>query len=263
MEYLTERPNSDGSRARSLARSFIAALKGPLIVLAIVLATRVALAQPFYVPSGSMEPTLQIGDELIVAKYAYGYSRYSLPIDTGIPAEHRFLERLPSYGEVAVFNLPRDPTQVYVKRVIGLPGDRVEMRDGRLWINGAMLSLREDGAGTVEDESGRTMAAPRFIETLPNGVEHPILKLAVKGSLDNTEVFTVPQGKLFMMGDNRDNSLDSRVSTADGGVGFVPVENLIGRAEIVLGSWDFPIMRRPILEWASGLRFARFFSRIH
>jgi signal peptidase I len=126
-----------------------------------------------------------------------------------------------------------------------------------------MMALRPDGVGKVESEDGEEMTARRFVETLPNGVEHPIFKLAARGSLDDTEAFVVPAGRLFVMGDNRDNSLDSRVSIADRGVGFVPVENLIGRAEVVLGSWDFPVMRRPVLEWVSGLRFSRFFTRIH
>jgi signal peptidase I len=263
MSHLTERPRADPSRLPGLARNVAAMLKGPLIVIAVVLATRTALAEPFYVPSGSMEPTLEIGDELIVSKYAYGYSRYSLPIDPGLSSAHRFLERLPHYGEVVVFRLPRDTHQVYVKRVIGLPGDRVEMRKGRLLINGEMQKLRADGSGTVESENGARAPTRRFVETLPNGVEHPIFKLTMRGPLDDTGEFVVPEGQIFVMGDNRDDSLDSRVAAADGGVGFVPLENLIGRAEVVVGSWDFPIMRRPVAEWPSGLRLARFFTRIH
>ncbi|MFI4997469.1 MAG: signal peptidase I [Hyphomicrobiales bacterium] len=262
MAHLRQRPTADGAQAQGSMRGLFAAVKGPVIILAVVLATRAALAQPFYVPSGSMEPTLLIGDELIVAKYAYGYSRYSLPVDLGVSSAHRLLERLPEYGDVVVFRLPRDPDQVYVKRAIGLPGDRIQMRAGRLWINGAMLSLRSDGVGKVEDESGGEVTARRFVETLPNGREHPIFKLEARGSLDDTGVFVVPDGKLFVMGDNRDDSLDSRVAPSAGGVGFVPAENLIGRAEIVLGSWDFPIRRRPFSEWAAGLRVSRFFSRI-
>jgi signal peptidase I len=257
MAHLKGAPQSQGALHR-----FLATMKGPAAVLALVLASQTVLAQPFYVPSGSMEPTLMIGDELIVSKYAYGYSRYSLPIDLGIAFEHRWLESLPSYGDVAVFRLPRDPQEVYVKRVIGLPGDHVQMRGGRLWINDAMLPLRRDGAGKVELEDGSDVTAMRFIETLPNGREHPIFKLDAKGSLDDTRVFVVPAGHVFMMGDNRDNSLDSRVPAFAGGVGFVPVENLIGRADVVLGSWDFPVVRQPLAQWASAIRPSRFFSRI-
>ncbi|MBV9569426.1 MAG: signal peptidase I [Hyphomicrobiales bacterium] len=249
-------------KSESRVRSILAAVKGPVVVLALVLASRTVLAQPFYVPSGSMEPTLLIGDELIVAKYAYGFSRYSLPVDLGFSSEHRLLESLPEYGDVVVFRLPRDPRQVYVKRAIGLPGDRIQMRQGRLWINGAELALRRDGEGKVEQEDGTRTSAARFIETLPNGREHPIFKLDLKGALDDTRVFVVPPGHVFLMGDNRDDSLDSRVPAVAGGVGFVPIENLIGRAEVVLGSWDFPTVRRPFSQWAAALRPSRFFARI-
>jgi signal peptidase I len=257
MAHLTHRPEAEGR-----VRRLLAAMKGPAAILAVVLASRTVLAQPFYVPSGSMEPTLLIGDEMIVAKYAYGYSRYSLPIDLGLSSEHRLLESLPEYGDVVVFRLPRDPHEVYVKRAIGLPGDRIQMRDGRLWINGAVLPLRRDGSGKVEQEDGSEVTAARFLETLPNGREHPIFKLDNRGSLDDTRVFVVPAGHVFMMGDNRDDSLDSRVPAIAGGVGFVPVENLIGRADVVLGSWDFPVVRRPFSQWASALRPSRFLSRI-
>jgi signal peptidase I len=251
----------DGARP-SLTRRAYAALKGPVVLIALVLATRTVLAQPFYVPSGSMEPTLQIGDELIATKFAYGYSRYSVPFNIGPTTQGRLFERLPKYGDVIVFALPRDPNEVYVKRAVGLPGDRVQMRQGRLWINDKELPLRRDGMGTVEDDEGNTAPAPRFVETLPNGVTHPIFKMPGGSSLDDTPVFVVPPEHVFAMGDNRDNSLDSRVPAWEGGVGFVPVANLIGRADIVLGSWDFPIKRRPIWEWPSGLRLSRFFSLI-
>ena len=257
MAHLTLRPKPE-----SRMRHILAAGKGPVVVLALVLASRTVLAQPFYVPSGSMEPTLLIGDELIVAKYAYGFSRYSLPVDLGFSSEHRLLESLPAYGDVVVFRLPRDPRQVYVKRAIGLPGDRIQMRQGRLWINGIELSLRRDGEGEVEQEDGSKISAARFIETLPNGREHPIFKLEPKGALDDTRVFVVPPGHVFLMGDNRDDSLDSRVAAVAGGVGYVPAENLIGRAEVVLGSWDFPVVRRPLSQWAAALRPSRFFARI-
>ena len=258
MARLTRSPESESG-----LRGVLAAVKGPAVVLALVLASRTVLAQPFYVPSGSMEPTLLIGDELIVAKYAYGFSRYSLPVDLGISSEHRVLESLPEYGDVVVFRLPRDPNQVYVKRTIGLPGDRIQMREGRLWINNSVLPLRRDGRGRVEQEDGSEINAARFIETLPNGREHPIFKLDTRGALDDTRVFVVPAGHVFMMGDNRDNSLDSRVPAVVGGVGFVPAENLIGRAEVVLGSWDFPVVREHVSQWAAGLRPSRFFARIH
>ena len=142
------------------------------------------------------------------------------------------------------------------------PGDRIQVRGGRLLINGEMLPVRRDGIGTMESGDGSTLTAARFIETLPGGREHPIYKLTSSGAVNDTPVYTVPAGHLFMMGDDRDNSLDSRVSMAEGGVGFVPMENLVGRAEFLLYCWDFPVLKRPVSEWPPGLRLSRFFSRI-
>src|ERR1700719_491910 len=130
-------------------------------ILAVVLLMKVVAAEAFYVPSGSMQPTLLIGDELGVSKFPYGYSRYSLPVAVGPARPDRLFGHLPARGDVVVFRLPSDPSQTYVKRVIRLPGDRLQMRAGRLWINGKMLPLRPDGTGPVEMEDGRTVVAVR------------------------------------------------------------------------------------------------------
>ncbi len=169
---------------------------------------------------------------------------------------------MPKRGDVVVFRLPRDTSQTYIKRVIGLPGDHVQMIRGRLWINGKELALRADGEGKVESEDGEITELPRYIETLPNGVTHPIFKWTWTGPLDDTQEFVVPPGHVFMMGDNRDNSLDSRVAATDGGVGFVPVENLVGRAEFVVGSYDF-LNAHAIWSWLGEVRLSRFFNGVN
>jgi len=249
--------------AREQKKGSIGGMAGQLAVIAlIVLTTKTVAAEAYYVPSGSMQPSLLIGDQLIVSKFAYGYSRYSLPVPLAPASDKRVLGAMPGYGDVVVFRLPRDPSLTYVKRVVGLPGDRVQMRDGRLWVNGAILPLRQVGIGTVEDEDGTPDAAPRFVETLPNGHEHPIFKFRWDGEVDNTAVFAVGPGRIFVMGDNRDDSADSRVPPSAGGVGFVPVENLVGRVDAILGSWDPVVRRDPLWTWPSGLRFSRFFSRV-
>lgn len=232
-------------------------------IIFLVLAIKTVAAEAYYVPSGSMLPSLLIGDQLLVSKYPYGYSRFSLPVPVAPESTERLLGKLPAYGDVVVFRLPRDTSQTFVKRVVGLPGDRVQMRDGRLWVNDKMLPLRRDGIGQIEDEDGARMSSPRYVETLPNGREHPIFKFRENGELDDTQEFTVGAGQIFVMGDNRDDSADSRLSPIRGGVGFVPVENLVGRVEAILGSWDMALRHDPVWTWPSGLRLSRFFSRVH
>lgn len=248
---------------KKAVRTWSSAIAQMAAVFLLVMVAKGALAEPFYVPSGSMEPTLMIGDALLASKYPYGYSAASVPLNVALPPTSRVLGALPERGDVVVFRWPGDRSQVWVKRVVGLPGDRIQMRDGQLFINGTAAALRADGLGKAETEDGSDVPAPRYLETLPGNRTHPIFKLRAHGFLDNTAEVTVPPDHLFVMGDNRDNSADSRVTVADGGVGLLPTANLVGRVETVLGSWDIGLKNRPISTWLSGLRTSRFLTSVN
>jgi signal peptidase I len=247
----------------SRARRWTAQLVQLASIVAIVFLAKGAFAEPFYVPSASMEPTLLIGDALLASKFPYGYSSASLPIHIDVPETGRLFGATPNRGDVVVFRWPGDRSQVWVKRVIGLPGDRIQVREGQVWINGAPASVKPDGIGQAEDDNGASEPARRYVETLPGGVAHPIFKLYDNGRLDNTAAVTVPPDRLFVMGDNRDNSADSRVSVRDGGVGLLPMDNLVGRVDAIVGSWDLGIRSRPITTWLEGFRVSRFFTSVH
>lgn len=223
-----------------------------------------AIAEPYYIPSGSMEPTLLIGDELVATKYAYGYSSASLALPFGLtlPPTQRIFGELPARGDVVVFRSPADRSQIWVKRVIGLPGDRVQMRDGRLWINGEIVKEQAEGVDQAEDGNGKRIGAIRLLETLPGGRQHLIFKIDTNDPLDNTDEVLVPAGHVFVMGDNRDNSADSRVPPSAGGVGLLPADDIVGRVIGLAGSWDLGKLKDPIWTWPSGLRLSRFFTAV-
>lgn len=225
-------------------------LKVIVQALLIALVVRTFLFQPFNIPSGSMIPTLLIGDYLFVSKYSYGYSNHSFPFSPNL-FSGRVLAAPPARGDVVVFKLPRDGQTDYIKRVVGLPGDKIQMKEGRLYINGEIVPREPIAKTRTPDFYGRETEVPTYKETLPGGVSHTIIEIQGDvGFNDNTPVFDVPAGQYFMMGDNRDNSTDSRVPPDQGGVGYVPFENLVGRAELVFFSvgqgepvwafWEWP-----------------------
>lgn len=214
--------------------------------------------QNFNIPTASMVPTLLVGDYIIVSKYAYGYSKYTFPFWTP-PIEGRFFAKLPDRGDIAVFRLPRDPEQVYIKRIIGLPGDHLQVKQGQLFLNGAAVP-REPIDPLLTDDSGLPPPVVQYTETLPNGVKHPILQPDLNPEADNTKEYVVPDGYVFGIGDNRDNSTDSRYQND---VGYIPVQNLVGRAEFRYWSVDRPKVWWDIVGWVTGIRFSRIFSGVH
>ena len=233
------------------------------VVYAMLIAglVRTIAFEPFNIPSGSMIPTLLIGDYLFVSKYAYGYSRYSVPFGIG-PSGGRLLERVPERGDVVVFKKPKENQVDYIKRLIGLPGDHIQMIGGILHINGQPVGREriEDFVVDRGDRDGNAVRAPQYIETLPNGVRHRIVEYyGDNGPADNTPEYVVPPEHYFMMGDNRDNSQDSRYLDA---VGYVPAENLVGRAEVIFFSTNGSAALWEVWRWPWAVRYDRLLERI-
>ncbi|QGR02444.1 signal peptidase I [Ehrlichia ruminantium] len=191
-----------------------------------VLAIRIFLFEPFHIPSGSMKSTLLVGDYIFVSKYSYGYSRYSFPFYPPV-IKDRILPRTPKHGDVVVFRPPKDPGLHYIKRVIGIPGDKIQLINGFLYINGNKMQY-EKVSDFIDEDNGKPI--PRYRETLPNGNTHEVLDEIQDSELDNTPIYTVPEGHVFVLGDNRDNSRDSRFITD---VGYIPLKNVIGKAQVI------------------------------
>ncbi|MEE8334113.1 MAG: signal peptidase I [Alphaproteobacteria bacterium] len=238
-------------------------IKTVLYAVLIALGIRTAAFEPFNIPSGSMIPTLLIGDYLFVSKFSYGYSRHSLPLSLPLISE-RLMYTPPERGDVAVFKLPSDNKTDYIKRLIGLPGDTIQVRRGRLYINAKLVPRKRIEDFLVEEIPGRVQSVRQYIETLPNGRTHRILESSDRGPLDDTPVYKVPPGHFFAMGDNRDNSLDSRVPNSRGlhGVGFVPLENLVGRAEVMFFSTDGTAAWWEVWGWIQATRLNRLFQSV-
>jgi signal peptidase I len=235
-------------------------LVGYALIIALVI--RSFLFQAYNIPSGSMEGTLLVGDYMFVSKFSYGYTHYSLPFSPPV-FRGRIFESEPKRGDIVVFRLPSDDSVDFVKRVIGLPGDRIQMIDGLLHINGVAVGRERAEDYIDSDEGPQAIRVKRWHETLPNGVSYDTLDRIERSEYDSTPPYMVPSGHYFMMGDNRDNSLDSRVPPARGGVGYVPFENIIGQPKIIFfsigdGGHPWQIWRWPLsLRWNRLLQIVR------
>lgn len=228
-------------------------------VIAVILAlvVRTFLLEPFNIPSGSMRPTLEIGDYLFVSKPAYGYSRYSFPFGMA-PIEGRIWDRgnTPERGDVVVFKLPTNTSIDYIKRVIGLPGETVQMIGGELYIDNQRVPREPVGLVRIE-EGGRMTTMMEYIQTLPGGARFSIYEEGDNYPLDDTQPFVVPEGHYFMMGDNRDNSQDSRVLSL---VGYVPLDHIVGRASFTFFSTNGYANLAEIWKWPWTIRYERLFQ---
>lgn len=251
---------------------FVEMAKAMVLAAAIALLIRTFLLEPFNIPSASMYPALKVGDYLFVEKYSYGYSRYSFPF--GLAGfKGRYGSGRPERGDIAVFRQPRQPDIDYIKRIVGLPGDTIQMIEGRLYINSVLVPREFLGSEAVTDQDG-TRVYQKYLESLPNGVQHHIYELSDHDSYDNTPLFIVPEGHYFAMGDNRDASMDSREQMQ---VGFVPEDNLVGRASFLFFSTEgigdacvkdgalaaVKSVFCQIVERPKAVRYSRIFNRVH
>ncbi|AOX19273.1 signal peptidase I [Kozakia baliensis] len=235
--------------------------------LVVIFGVRSFIVEPFNIPSGSMIPTLQVGDFVAVTKYSYGYSRFSMPFSPHL-FDGRIFFSTPHRGDVAVFRFTKDTSVDYIKRIVGLPGDHIQVRAGELYINGEKVPRRSLGVYSAYDENRTKLQGMRYLETLPgsNGrqpVQHQILKLTDDGQQNDTPEYVVPDDSFFAMGDDRDDSADSRFQGDDPeDLGYVPMQNLVGRAQFIFLSYD---ARHPIWQfwqWPMEIRWSRLFSLV-
>ena len=241
------------------AHEFVEIVKTIIYALAIALVLRVIVFQPFTIPSASMEPNLYEGDYIVVTKWSYGWSHHSIPFSPPL-FKGRILDKPAQRGDIVVFKLPSDNRTDYVKRVVGLEGDRIQMKDGLLYVNDKLIARTTLTPVTADSGFGNIVQIARFAEQLDGGKSYVTQDFGPDNEYDKTDVYTVPQGYYFMMGDNRDNSSDSRVPPALGGVGFVPAENLVGKAQIILLSWHPKASIFKPWTWVLDARPSRFFK---
>jgi signal peptidase I len=256
---MTDSEQGDDGMAKEKKGGWGETVKTIAYALLIAIGVRTFAYEPFTIPSGSMLPTLLIGDYLFVSKFSYGFSRYSLPFSLPV-ISGRILASEPERGDVAVFKLPKDNKTDYIKRLVGLPGDRIQVRQGRLFINDQLVERELVGEVELTERGGFKRQVKEYIETLPNGVKHRIWERSDREYLDNTQVYVVPEGHYFAMGDNRDSSQDSRVLNA---VGYVPFENLVGRAEILFFSKEEDSSILAVWDWPTSIRWERIFDGVH
>ena len=254
MTIPTDTPPRKKSEPTTTRTNLNETFKTIVYAVLIALVIRTFTFQPFNIPSGSMIPSLLVGDYLFASKFAYGFSEYSFPIDLPVFNNGRLFGKEPSRGDVVIFKLPKDNSTDYIKRVIGLPGDDIQVTHGQLYINHKAVERRQMADFT--DDSG---VHRRFLETLPNGVKHEILQDGDDGQLDNTQVYHVPPLKYFCMGDNRTNSLDSRVLSD---VGFVPYVNIEAKAGLIFFSLEETAHFWEFWKWPHALRASRIFHQV-
>jgi len=258
---MTSQANAATRAGDGFAREAAEILKTVGGGLALALALRVLVFQPYTIPSSSMEPGLVTGDYVVISKWPYGWSRASIPFDLPLfPGTHgrRIGGGQPRRGDVIVFRRPSDPGEAVIKRLIGLPGDRVQVIGGQVRVNGVPIPRQAMGLAEDHDAPGRIV--PRVVETAPGGKRYVTYGGSPDGEGDSTDVYVVPEATYFFMGDNRDNSLDSRWPR-EIGMGFVPAENLVGRAEAIGWSWKQGASLIKPWTWLD-LDWSRFFRRI-
>ncbi len=260
MAKMKQKKGIEGATTKKPQGAFMETVSTVVWALGIALVLRTFLFQPFHIPSGSMLPGLMKGDYVITTKYSLGYGKYAatplpFPVKNG-----RLIEREPSRGDVIVFR-PEGDNKNFIKRLVGLPGDQIQMQQGRLLLNGSPVTSEKIGEEEFVNAFGNAILAEAWQETFSSNETHIVFDAQKNSQSDNTSTYTVPAGHYFMMGDNRDYSGDSRISVAQGGAGYVPTENLMGKAEFILLSVDEDFKLFKPWTWAN-MRGSRFFKAI-